>query len=770
MFTSIEWSGITQSIHSVKAEESQKETKTVEQKEVIKSEKTKNSTTFALANGKKQTVFYGQDVRFETKNGKLKDYDPSLVKIQNKKSENGNDLKDYVYENEEGDKKHYLPKNLTEETPVLMENGQYQISFAPIYGQKTKKEEEKQGEQETDTVQQAITQAEQAVQDVADHTDISDEVTDDTQDALDSVDNLERTKLENAEVEDAEENKIEKPVKVSYESQQKECTFSYESLNTGIKESIVLTKAPEGNVLKFRFKASGLMPKKNVLDGGISFLDEKTDEIVAALEAPNMNDATGKAYSEKISYDIEPDNEEEDSYILTLHLDEEYFKDKDRKYPVTIDPTVSWTGSTDFWDVYVINGSYKNTNFYDNGVTAMMAGKSKQGVYRTYLRFKDFTAKIKGKYVDSATLTMYETGSSQSGQTIEARRVTENWTRSGLKWSNRPGYSTNYGNVKTTGTAKKARSINLTEYARQCASGKITSYGVMLKNADETKSYGQFYSSRASSNRPKMSVTYYDGPTTASSVSVTPQYANNNHQKTLHVNWAGISSHSLNRVEYRIANWGNGEETGDYVSYSSSTKIGTTGNGSADIDCSTILEGHYKLVVRGVDNGYIAGWGAAAWFTIDRTAPEAGDISFEEGNDESEPSGSLNPKLKVGIVDENASYFKYRLEGTSTYHESARADEDGYAYANVSIPADSMTGRTEYQVYVIVVDKAGNESGETKVSYYYTDASKAQDYAPTNVKVRKSYGKNVIYWDKRELTDSIYYAVYRGGIRGFHTG
>lgn len=762
MFTSIEWSGITQSIHSVKAEESQKETKTVEQKEVIKSEKTKNSTTFALANGKKQTVFYGQDVRFETKNGKLKDYDPSLVKIQNKKSENGNDLKDYVYENEEGDKKHYLPKNLTEETPVLMENGQYQISFAPIYGQKTKKEEEKQGEQETDTVQQAITQAEQAVQDVADHTDISDEVTDDTQDALDSVDNLERTKLENAEVEDAEENKIEKPVKVSYESQQKECTFSYESLNTGIKESIVLTKAPEGNVLKFRFKASGLMPKKNVLDGGISFLDEKTDEIVAALEAPNMNDATGKAYSEKISYDIEPDNEEEDSYILTLHLDEEYFKDKDRKYPVTIDPTVSWTGSTDFWDVYVINGSYKNTNFYDNGVTAMMAGKSKQGVYRTYLRFKDFTAKIKGKYVDSATLTMYETGSSQSGQTIEARRVTENWTRSGLKWSNRPGYSTNYGNVKTTGTAKKARSINLTEYARQCASGKITSYGVMLKNADETKSYGQFYSSRASSNRPKMSVTYYDGPTTASSVSVTPQYANNNHQKTLHVNWAGISSHSLNRVEYRIANWGNGEETGDYVSYSSSTKIGTTGNGSADIDCSTIPEGHYKLVVRGVDNGYIAGWGAAAWFTIDRTAPEAGDISFEEGNDESEPSGSLNPRLKVGIVDENASYFKYRLEGTSTYHESARADEDGYAYANVSIPADSMTGRTEYQVYVIVVDKAGNESGETKVSYYYTDASKAQDYTPTNVKVRKSYGKNVIYWDKRELTDSIYYAVYRG--------
>ena len=148
-----------------------------------------------------------------------------------------------------------------------------------------------------------------------------------------------------------------------------------------------------------------------------------------------------------------------------------------------------------------------------------------------------------------------------------------------------------------------------------------------------------------------MSVTYYDGPTTASSVSVTPQYANNDHQKTLHVNWAGISSHCIKPCGIQDCKTGEiGEKSGDYVSYSSSTKIGTTGNGSADIDCSTIPEGHYKLVVRGVDNGYIAGWGAAAWFTIDRTAPEAGDISFEEGNDESEPSGSLNPRLEVEIL------------------------------------------------------------------------------------------------------------------------
>ena len=68
----------------------------------------------------------------------------------------------------------------------------------------------------------------------------------------------------------------------------------------------------------------------------------------------------------------------------------------------------------------------------------MMAGKAKQGVCRTYLRFKDFTEKIKGKYVDSASLTIYEYRKQPERPGDEARRVTAGWTRPGLTWSNRP--------------------------------------------------------------------------------------------------------------------------------------------------------------------------------------------------------------------------------------------------------------------------------------------------------------------------------------------
>ena len=780
--TTAEWSQIATMTRKIYASEKTENTK-IESKEVIKGENTKNSTTFQLSNGKKQTIFYGQDVRFETDNGTLEDYDPTLVKVEDSKSENGNSLKDYAYENETGDKKHYLPKKLTDKTPVLMENGKYEISFAPIYGEEKENKDNTDIDNTTDSkdqsdnqtskaVEQAVAQADQAVRAVTEAT--SDDQTadteatdkDDQEDALTSVKKLTRTGLEEETVEDARGNSEEKQVKVSYESEKKDCTFSYESLNTGVKESIVLTKAPEGNVLKFHFKAKGLTPKKNAMDGGISFLDEETDEIVASLEAPNINDATGKAYSEELYYDIEPDGEE-DSYLLTLHLDEDYFQEKDREYPVTIDPTVSWTGSTNFWDVYVINGSYKNTNFYDSGITAMMAGKAKQGVYRTYLRFKDFTKKIEGKYVDSATLTMYETGSSQSGQTIEARRVTGGWTRSGLKWSNRPGYSTNYGSVKTTGKAKKGRSINLTQYARECASGKITSYGVMLKNSDETKSYGQFYGSRASANRPKLSVTYYDGPTTAASASVTPRYVGKNIH-SIKLAWTGINSKSLNRVEYRLATWvNNAEGNSNYVPYSSATKIGTTSSGSATINSDKWAEGDYKIVVRGVDNGYINGYGKGAWFTIDRTAPAfASDPEMTSGKTAASPSSQTNPVLKITGKDANLSYIKYKVDNASSYTKGAGFNGTT-SQTTIKLPISQGVTDQTFKIQAVIVDKAGNESAAKTVNYYYIDDSKASDYAPEDGNVQNHYGKNTISWKKKELPNSISYAVYRGKSEDF---
>ena len=127
-----------------------------------------------------------------------------------------------------------------------------------------------------------------------------------------------------------------------------------------------------------------LKAKKNSTNEGITIYDEKTEEIVASIAPPWMNDASGNAYSEEITYTLNPDEDVAGSYTMKMVVDEDYLNDIEREYPITIDPTTTWTGSTKIRDVYVISGTYANTNFYDSGTVVMPAGKNSTGIHETY--------------------------------------------------------------------------------------------------------------------------------------------------------------------------------------------------------------------------------------------------------------------------------------------------------------------------------------------------------------------------------------------------
>ncbi|MDD4371944.1 MAG: DNRLRE domain-containing protein, partial [Anaerostipes sp.] len=724
VITSITWTGITINLHKTQAEE--KVTK-----EVIDSESTKTSTTFELSNGKKQTTFFSQDVRYKDKNGKLKDYDPSLVKIQDKKSTRNHDLSKYQYVNKSGDKKQYLPKKLSQDTPVLMENGDYEISFAPITGQ----EEDKDAPASDEESQLNL---------------------------FSQVTDIKTKEVETEKVLTAEDKKEELPVTATYEA--KDYTFGYQSLDTGVKETITLNEKPESNVMQFSFTAKNMVVKKNATTEGITFYDKETEDIVAAMEAPSMNDAGEEAYSEALTYDVKKVDGEEDTYILTLTMDEDYLNDKNRQYPITIDPTVTWKGSSRQWDAYVINGSYKNSNFYDSGITVMMAGDAKQGLYRTYLRFLDFTKTVKGKYVESATLSMYETGNSQSGQTIEARQVKADWKRGSLTWSNRPGYGTNYGSVKTTGTTHKKRDINVLNYARTCANGSASVYGLMLKNADETKSYGQFYSSRYSnaSYRPKLSVVYYDAPLAPTKMTSTPYYVKAG--KTTTIGWEGISAQALDRVQYRVAHfdYATNKETGAVKGYTTVPSNSKSKTGSMVFSTSGLTDGAYKIAIRGVSPGDIYGKEAGKGIIVDGTNPVISSVSLGEGKTEDTPSSNSNPTLTWKVTEKNPSKVQYKV-GSGSY-VNAGTTNDG----SVKIAESNFKDTGAYKITVKVQDQAGN-SAEKEVTYYYIDQAKAADFTPTEVKSSKSYGKAVISWTPKEgvIPGSIYYEVHRGTTADF---
>lgn len=96
---------------------------------VIESKNTEDSTTYDAGAGVLVTEYYGQDVRFRNEDGELVDYDPTLKKLESR-----DDLNGYAYENTAGDQKQYFPENLTEETPILLENEDKQIRLVPVEG------------------------------------------------------------------------------------------------------------------------------------------------------------------------------------------------------------------------------------------------------------------------------------------------------------------------------------------------------------------------------------------------------------------------------------------------------------------------------------------------------------------------------------------------------------------------------------------------------------------------------------------------------------
>lgn len=81
----------------------------------------KETAVFDLGGGLKQTVFYGNDVRFREKDGSLTDYEPELIEIKDNSRKQGKDLSGFAWKNKRGDTQQYFPKVLSADSPVLME-------------------------------------------------------------------------------------------------------------------------------------------------------------------------------------------------------------------------------------------------------------------------------------------------------------------------------------------------------------------------------------------------------------------------------------------------------------------------------------------------------------------------------------------------------------------------------------------------------------------------------------------------------------------------
>lgn len=722
--TSISWNHLLTAQASETAESVEITPEEATAENVIEGEKTADTTVYDLGGNRKMEVFYGSDVRFENEEGELVDYEPSLVPVTDAKSIGGTGLEGYAYENKEGDSKQYLPEELSGDTPIVMEKEEYRITFHPVEpseanplveeGESGKEEKPESKSAEMDEEIGGITSEKDFCEEEIENPSEEDGVKAEEPEKNSAI--FRMLSVEEVKTTDLYGEESLKPMTAVYGDTGSSCSLEYESSDIGVKESIVLDEYPENHRFTFEFCLKGMDIRKNPVDEGFTLYDKDTGDIVGGIEAPYMNDASGEAYSEAVTCELEVKEGEADTYFLTVIPEDEYLKSEERVYPVVIDPTVTWADSTKMKEAYVCKNS-PGTNYYSSGVTVLSVGNSTaQGLYRTFMKFDGIRVDyVNGKYVESAKLDLYETGKCVGGEYVQAHRITGSWAVGSLTWNNQPGYATGtyYDRFKTTGTAGTKHTLNLTEHARQMARGDYSSYGIMLRAGREgqTGFYTQFYGSRyaTASKRPKLTIVYYDAPSKPASVQTNASYYKTGN--TVQVSWSGISSRALDYVQYKVMYLEDSTDQSirEYIAYSDSTKIGTAASGTASISGSnTWPEGCYRIWVRGVDKSGIAGEGRSWNFHIDSTAPVVGGISTT-------PSGytsTTNPVLSWnGASDKHLKEVQYQV-GSAPYVRAGTG-----ASGNVVIPSSYFQSSGTYTIRVRTVDQSGNYSAVKTLNY-----------------------------------------------------
>ena len=272
-----------------------------------------------------------------------KDDDQELASVAEKigkKTENN-----YAYVNVAGDSKQYFPKELDNDSCVILAKNKYLIAFAPINLEETqgdinktdKKEifrEEKDDEKETQSISKEEKNGETEFQE-----DVTEEQTVNKLEELEKNNEQEEKDIqENASLK-IKDNAVLKN-KLSYMNKNEDIAYQYTSLKNGIKEEIVLESSPEVNCFDFKMNLSGVEIVENEYSKEIQLVDKKTKKLVAVINEPSIKDAEGNILYNEIKYKIRRNKDKEK--ILSIQIDKEYLQSEKTKYPIVVDPTVWW--------------------------------------------------------------------------------------------------------------------------------------------------------------------------------------------------------------------------------------------------------------------------------------------------------------------------------------------------------------------------------------------------------------------------------------------
>ena len=489
-------------------------------------ERTENTNTYLMSDGTKKLEVFGDNIRYREK-GKWKEYDSSLKEISkndekqlNVSCRDVNDINagDYRYVNTRGDSRQYFSEQLDEKHPIIMNSGNYSISFTPVLENKEK-------------------------------TGIKNAKSDDAGQTMGMTNGDEL----NSTSEDCE--------RAEYSDKKRDIKYVYTSLNNGVKEEIVLERKPENNTFEYRYDLKGIEPVKYD-DNYIVLIDKKDGDAVASISAPYVSDADGNRSYDDVSMEL--DGEEENGYTIRLTVSEEYLNDEDR-YPVTVDPTVYWDSKT--------SSNINSYNENPNGAHAVpgsyrfYTGTDSDGYGQTaYIRCSDIVSGLKGKKINYA---VFEPVICEiSGEPEISIRNAESAC----------DFMSMYGKPKAVvGTKKYGRyicennehgdriALYMTDIVREMVTGNISSYGITLYGENNEKGNHVTFYGTAEEKRPVFYVGYSDtenmNATYDGSLTVSGEAGEDDSKNVINLQWDKCENADVYQIYVR-ENEGNFEPAG----------------------------------------------------------------------------------------------------------------------------------------------------------------------------------------------------------------
>ncbi|MBN3554065.1 DNRLRE domain-containing protein [Fictibacillus nanhaiensis] len=298
---------------------------------------------------------------------------------------------------------------------------------------------------------------------------------------------------------------------IVYKNIFKDTDAKYRIGRKGIKEDFILHSKPDFNTITFDLKTNLEIEQK---DNTFDFLDKKTNEVIWSFEPLFMRDSNDmESYKSTFEY-----VKSQGKNTLVLHLDEDFLNDKDTKYPVYLDPTVTVGGtSSTTTDAYV--GEYYSHVNYGSDVE-LRTGYA-PGVYshRSFIKPGTAMPNLNGGLLTGATFKAYKYYEPASvDTTINIHKANASWAESTLKWENQPTFGGTYAsNTLSKGEANGWYSWNVASLVDYWYTNPTAYHGLVMQASNEntTGSYRKFYASDygTGSYSPRLEVNYSPKPT-----------------------------------------------------------------------------------------------------------------------------------------------------------------------------------------------------------------------------------------------------------------